>query len=792
MTEEVLVKVELEQDEGAFKKLADLKNVLLNNAAAQKQLAEDLKKGVITQKEYSSEVVRLEANHKKLAASYSQVQREVTGLKNPLNEINKSIKEQPKIVQAASSAFAPVAGIIAGAFSIGALTNFVKGVFNITAEFQKFEAVLTNTLGSQSRAQESMAMIQKFAAETPFSVQELTDSFVKLANQGFVPTKNEMRQLGDLASSTGKSFDQLTEGILDAQTGQFERLKEFGIKAKKEGDNVTFSFKGVETQVAYTSDAMKEYILSLGDVAGVSGSMAAISKTLGGQVSNLGDSWDNLLKTLGEGNSGVFAGVIGFLQDAVSNITTLLETTEQKEKRLSLARRVNIKEDFKEYAKAFKDRERAYDIEFKRIEDSIEADKKAGGKKIESLEMERAALTELHDQETIDKQKADEQEAKLEEKREERRLAKAAKDEEERLKIEAKEKRAYEILQKEVERIDKRIAKEDALQLKLDENRAKKETKDADAHAKEVMGDMLVGNNKLLIAEQVRKTNEAIAAQDEEDLNKKLEGWSKAIGMVGGYLGQIFTLVQGHYKNQENELAVTLANQKTANQEAYNAEIKALEDKYAKGELSKEEYDAAILGTNQRFQAANKQAEIDQAKALNDIKKKEFEANKKNSLIQLGIDLAQAVIKSFVALGWPLGLVPAAAMAAIGAIQAKQIKDTEFVPTTFYQGGYGYTGLGNPHEVSNALGTKAYTYHKDEYIVPSRILNSLDGRAHVDALEQMRTGKKGFYSGGMSGGNEIAALVDKLNSVQYVMPVEELDILQQKRTEVREKAELNG
>jgi hypothetical protein len=31
----------------------------------------------------------------------------------------------------------------------------------------------------------------------------------------------QMRQMGDLASSVGKSFDQLTEAILDAQTGEF-------------------------------------------------------------------------------------------------------------------------------------------------------------------------------------------------------------------------------------------------------------------------------------------------------------------------------------------------------------------------------------------------------------------------------------------------------------------------------------------------------------------------------------------------------------------------------------------
>jgi hypothetical protein len=218
---------------------------------------------------------------------------------------------------------------MAAAFSVQAIASFGKEVIAITAEFQKFEAVLTNTLGSNSVAQRSLADIAHFAAVTPFSVAEVTESFVKLANSGFKPTMIEMRKLGDLASSTGKSFDQFVEAVLDANTGQFERLKEFGIKAEKEGDRVTFTFKGVQTQVAYTNDAIQAYMLSLGDLSGVSGAMAAISKTLGGQISNLGDSWDTFLRTLGDGNNGALGGTVSLLDRALKIATDLVKTTDQ-------------------------------------------------------------------------------------------------------------------------------------------------------------------------------------------------------------------------------------------------------------------------------------------------------------------------------------------------------------------------------------------------------------------------------------------------------------------------------
>lgn len=224
-----------------------------------------------------------------------------------------------------SSSIKNVGGAIIAAFSIGAIINLGKQIIDITARFQKFEAVLTNTLGSSSAAQKALQMIQDFAASTPFSVEELTESFVKLANQGFKPTQAELQKLGDLASAMGKSFDQLTEAIIDAQTGEFERLKEFGIRAQKEGDKVTFTFKGIKTQTDFTADSIRAYILSLGDLQGVSGGMAAISKTLGGQISNLGDSFDNLLVSIGKNASGGVSEAINFLSSVIGEITKAVQ-----------------------------------------------------------------------------------------------------------------------------------------------------------------------------------------------------------------------------------------------------------------------------------------------------------------------------------------------------------------------------------------------------------------------------------------------------------------------------------
>ena len=271
------------------------------------------------------------ANEKLIVELTAQIQGLKSGLDSASKEIgkfnsntNNAAKNSEKDFNAIGSAASKVGGIVAGAFAIGSVVSFGQGIIAATSEFQKFEAVLSNTLGSSSAAQLALSQIQQFAATTPFQINELTGAFVKLANQGFTPNITQMRLLGDLASSTGKSFDQLAEAILDAQTGEFERLKEFGVRAAVAGDQVTFTFKGIKTQVDNTSEAIRGYVLSLGAAEGVSGSMEKISGTLGGRISNVKDSFTQLQTTIGSINSGVLFAFVGYLQQALSYFNEII------------------------------------------------------------------------------------------------------------------------------------------------------------------------------------------------------------------------------------------------------------------------------------------------------------------------------------------------------------------------------------------------------------------------------------------------------------------------------------
>lgn len=267
-------------------------------------------------------VLNIKAQIADLQKDMKKVQQ---GQKELAQQSTKTHKTMQTNMEKTSGVANQLKGAITGVFAVGTAVQLAKSVINVRVEFEKFEAMLKVALGSAEAANREFSKIQQFASDTPFSVRELTDSFVRLVNQGFKPTQKEMKSMGDLAAAMGKDFIQLTEAIIDAQVGEFERLKEFGIRASKQGDQVALTFKGITKEVEFNEEAIRNAIVGYGEMEGVAGTMGEISQTLGGQLSNLSDSLTILANKLGEMGSGEVSTGVSVLKSLTDIVTSLTE-----------------------------------------------------------------------------------------------------------------------------------------------------------------------------------------------------------------------------------------------------------------------------------------------------------------------------------------------------------------------------------------------------------------------------------------------------------------------------------
>lgn len=248
-----------------------------------------------------------------------QARAELVALEKGLDNVEVDLKEARVAAKQFGDSKADIEGVRATVARLhGAWTTFL-GIFGVTSiaaigvaalktagDFEQLEARLFTLTGSAEGAAKAFDLITQFAAKTPFQVQEVTDAFARLKAQGVEPTEKILKSVGDTAAANGKSFLQFTEALLDAQTGQFERLKEFGIVSRTEGEKVSFTFRGVTTEVKKSSEAIRGYLLSIGETQ-FAGAMERQSATLQGAFSNLQDALALLANAFGK--SGLSAEV---------------------------------------------------------------------------------------------------------------------------------------------------------------------------------------------------------------------------------------------------------------------------------------------------------------------------------------------------------------------------------------------------------------------------------------------------------------------------------------------------
>lgn len=307
------------------------------NAMSMRQLKK-LAKELTAELEDMSEA----ANPEEYAALSSHLQT-VRSRMDELRNSGKKVSQEFDVTKSALSKLKAIAVAFITVKLAGYLKDIGANAYSTRKEFAKYEAVLRNTLRSQEKAAQAMKMLQQLAADTPASLKEWTEAFIKLVNRGIKPTSDELTNMGDLASSQGKDVDQLIEAILDAMTGENERLKEFGIKASKNGNTVKYTFRGVTTEVQNSEEAIKNYLLSLGKLDGVAGSMAVQMQELEGMQSNLGDTLDSFYNKLGKRMESFFKKGITWMKNFVTDLSKAIEPLsdtfdEQFEKVVSLER----------------------------------------------------------------------------------------------------------------------------------------------------------------------------------------------------------------------------------------------------------------------------------------------------------------------------------------------------------------------------------------------------------------------------------------------------------------------
>ncbi|KQT20252.1 hypothetical protein ASG31_17640 [Chryseobacterium sp. Leaf404] len=232
------------------------------------------------------------------------------------------------------SAFKNLSLGIAGYFSVGAIRSFITELINVRGEFQKTEIAFSTMLRSEGKAAELMGQMVDLAANTPFSLQEVSAGAKQLlafqipANQ----VVDTLTRMGNIAAGLGVPLSRinLVYGQVKAKGklmgDDLRQFTEAGIPMVAELAKKFNTTTGAITEMVSAGKIgfkdVQDVLFNMTNEGGMFFNlMEKQSKSLSGQVSNLGDTWDQMLNKIGEGQQGI-------LTDGIQGLTYLVEHYE--------------------------------------------------------------------------------------------------------------------------------------------------------------------------------------------------------------------------------------------------------------------------------------------------------------------------------------------------------------------------------------------------------------------------------------------------------------------------------
>lgn len=269
-----------------------------------------------------------------------EVRADQSDIKKDIEAIKKQFESLTKKTQEEGEKQAQVwQNLIKGAtayFTFQGASAFIKQVIAVRSQFQQLEIAFGTMLKSKEKANALMAQMTDLAAKTPFGLQEVSEGAKRLlAFQ--VPAQEvteTLRRMGDVAAGLGVPMGQLIHvyGQVKAQGRLFANdLYQFmnaGIPIIAELSKVVGkSETEIKDMVSAGKIGFPEVQAVIKNMTNEGGLffnlMAEQSKSLGGQISNLGDSFDQMLNEIGKASEGYISGAIKGVSFLVDNYQTL-------------------------------------------------------------------------------------------------------------------------------------------------------------------------------------------------------------------------------------------------------------------------------------------------------------------------------------------------------------------------------------------------------------------------------------------------------------------------------------
>lgn len=244
-----------------------------------------------------------------------------------LRRANQGVRRTEQAMERASRASSRMGAGLQGALlawvGLDQMARQFGGLVDANAQMDDLTAAMVLATGSAESAESAMSWIADFSARSPDQIQEVTEAFQMLQQQGLDPMDGRLVALGNTAAALQTPISELMNATAGAAIGNLERLERmlvrYGYSLTSTDGVIRGMASGEEFVIGEGFASIERFLVQLGE-GRFANQMERRAETINGALSMLRDAVFQFRTSIGDSDfNEALVNLIGALEQLFRN-----------------------------------------------------------------------------------------------------------------------------------------------------------------------------------------------------------------------------------------------------------------------------------------------------------------------------------------------------------------------------------------------------------------------------------------------------------------------------------------
>ena len=238
--------------------------------------------------------------------------------KNFSRNLKKIADETKAQTDRLKNSFMSVSTAIKGMVAAAGVGKLFSDIASSMKQAERSVGSLRAITSSADEAKKKFQELNDLSRTLPQSFDEITAAALALGKNGLSTSAKNIEALAKISRGTNTSLESLAQALSNASMGQLKGLRQIGIIAKQEGDEISLTYQGTTEKIKANTKDLQAYIERLANTK-FADTLKPEMEGITGAAKGLGDAWGDFTRELGE------SGIGDIIKDVMQTATKALD-----------------------------------------------------------------------------------------------------------------------------------------------------------------------------------------------------------------------------------------------------------------------------------------------------------------------------------------------------------------------------------------------------------------------------------------------------------------------------------